>query len=58
MHEAAPKHVGLKCNGLTLLALRFWLTVRVACGMLGQRKDLVAKGYSLRPCNLGQGRRK
>ena len=58
MYEAAPTYADLKCNGLTLLALRFWLTVRVACGMLDQRKDLAAKGYSLRPCNPGQGRRK
>ena len=45
MYEAAPTYADLKCNGLTLLALHFWLTVRVACGMLDQRKDLAAKGY-------------
>lgn len=43
MYEASPTHADLKCNGFTLLALHFWLTVRVACGMLGQRKDLAAK---------------
>ena len=45
MYEAAPTYADLKCNGLTLLAVHFWLTVRVACGMLDQRKDLAAKGY-------------